>query len=200
MPEHVNIPRRFPTAKENLHHTRDAVVVDPETEFVGSAPYRAPAHYCSVLSNVNRCNRTRQRPGPDNKHTIWSFSGPEILGLDNDIRTVVVWPWDTGGPFYLSPKATFGESPKCAPVLFAFLGTPSLHTFWGSVDLFLERFFLKLIVVSWVKITFLANLLTLNLPLVQITAAIGRWSCLEMTFTLFRAKMSSAEEEVHFQF
>ena len=31
-----------------------------------------------------RCNRTRQRPGPDNDHTIWSFSGPEISGPDND--------------------------------------------------------------------------------------------------------------------
>ncbi len=38
-----------------------------------------------------RCNRTRQQPGPDNNHTIWSFSGPEISepdnnhpGLDND--------------------------------------------------------------------------------------------------------------------
>ena len=32
----------------------------------------------------SRCNRTRQRPGPDNDHTIWSFSGPEISGPDND--------------------------------------------------------------------------------------------------------------------
>ncbi len=35
----------------------------------------------------------------------------------------------TWGPFYLSPKPAFGESPKRAPVLFAFSGTPSLHTF-----------------------------------------------------------------------
>ncbi len=40
---------------------------------------------------LTRCNRTRQRPGPDNDHTIWSFSGPEILGLDNDVGAVVVW-------------------------------------------------------------------------------------------------------------
>ncbi len=31
-----------------------------------------------------RCNRTRQRPGPDNDHTIWLFPGPEISGPDND--------------------------------------------------------------------------------------------------------------------
>ncbi len=38
-------------------------------------------------------NRTRQRPGPDNDHTIWSFSGPEISGPDND-HTM----WSFSGP------------------------------------------------------------------------------------------------------
>ena len=42
-------------------------------------------------------------------------------------------------------------------------------------------------------------LFTLNLPLWGTEAAIGRWSCLEMTFTL-HANMSSAEEEVNFWF
>ncbi len=37
----------------------------------------------------DRCNRTRQRPGPDNDHTIWSFSGPEILGPHNDVGKIV---------------------------------------------------------------------------------------------------------------
>ncbi len=32
----------------------------------------------------SRWNRTRQRPGPDNDHTIWLLCGPEILGPDND--------------------------------------------------------------------------------------------------------------------
>ncbi len=41
----------------------------------------------------------------------------------------------TWGPFYLPPKCGFGDPPKRAPVLFAFSGTPRLHTFWGSVAL-----------------------------------------------------------------
>ena len=42
------------------------------------------------VQNVRyRCNRTRQRPGPDNDHTIWSFSGPEILGPHNDVGKIV---------------------------------------------------------------------------------------------------------------
>ncbi len=36
-----------------------------------------------------RCNRTRQRPGPDNDHTIWLFSGPEILGPHNEVGKTV---------------------------------------------------------------------------------------------------------------
>ncbi len=36
------------------------------------------------IPKMNRCNRTRQRPGPDNNHTIWSFSGPKISGPDNN--------------------------------------------------------------------------------------------------------------------
>ena len=35
------------------------------------------------LSEI-RCNRTRQRPGSDNDHTIWSLCGPEISGPGND--------------------------------------------------------------------------------------------------------------------
>ncbi len=42
----------------------------------------------------DRCNRTR-RPGPDNDHTIWSFSGPEILGPHNDVGKIV---WSLSGP------------------------------------------------------------------------------------------------------
>ncbi len=42
-----------------------------------------------------RCNRTSQRPGSDNNHTIWSFSGPgqllsgpeNFLEPENDFRT-----------------------------------------------------------------------------------------------------------------
>ncbi len=45
-----------------------------------------------------RCNRTRQRPGPDNDHTIWSFSGPEISGRDNN-HTI----WSFSGPEILGP-------------------------------------------------------------------------------------------------
>ncbi len=37
-----------------------------------------------TAENPPRCNRTRQRPGPDNDHTIWSFSGSEISGPDNN--------------------------------------------------------------------------------------------------------------------
>ncbi len=39
--------------------------------------------------NQTRCNTTRQRPGPDNAHTIWSFSGPKILGPHNDVGKIV---------------------------------------------------------------------------------------------------------------
>ncbi len=35
-------------------------------------------------ARVSFCNRTRQRPGPDNDHTIWLFSGPEISGPHNN--------------------------------------------------------------------------------------------------------------------
>ncbi len=53
------------------------------------------------------------------------FSAEEIVLGGTDCGTTGnIW-----GLFYLSPKRAFGESPKRAPVLFAFSGTPSLHTF-----------------------------------------------------------------------
>ena len=36
------------------------------------------------VTSLFRCNRTKQRPGPDNDHTIWSLCGPEFPGPDND--------------------------------------------------------------------------------------------------------------------
>ncbi len=53
---------------ENILHDLYTALLFESTPFQGSA----------------RCNRTRQRPGPDNDHTIWSFSGPEISGPNND--------------------------------------------------------------------------------------------------------------------
>ncbi len=43
----------------------------------------------SVHTSAPRCNRTRQRPGPDNNHTIWSLSGPESLGPHNNVGKIV---------------------------------------------------------------------------------------------------------------
>ncbi len=60
---------------------------------------------CYKTYQRRRCNRTRQWPGPDNDHAIWSFSGPEILGPHNDH----LGPdnnhtnWSLSGPEILGP-------------------------------------------------------------------------------------------------
>ncbi len=66
--------RSGPTGRSWFHPiTRSWLLGLPPPRGLGSTPAR-----------MSRCNRARQRPGPDNDHTIWSFSGPEISGPDND--------------------------------------------------------------------------------------------------------------------
>ncbi len=65
---------------------------------------------------------------------IWYWRRISFVFHTHEERT------ESWGPFYLAPKRDFGDPPKRAPVLFAFSGTPRLHTFWGSVLVFLLIF------------------------------------------------------------
>ncbi len=46
-----------------------------------------------ALRTLDRCNRTRARPGPQHDHTIWSCCGPEFLGPQHN-HTI----WSCYGP------------------------------------------------------------------------------------------------------
>ncbi len=58
--------------------------VKPSSKIISKSGYDSPPP-----PPWPRCNRTRQRPGSDNNHTIWSLSGPEILGPHNDVGKIV---------------------------------------------------------------------------------------------------------------
>ncbi len=77
------------------------------------------------------------------------------------------------GLFFLPPKRSFGAPPKRTPVLFAFSGTPSLHTFWCSVGLLVLTFLVNYFGYFAAKKTVFEFLLTLNLPLWGTEAVIG---------------------------